>query len=62
MKLRGLSEKCRYKISGEEHKILNWKCEPLPDRITFGDGLINYGIQIEPMGDFDCRIIRIDKV
>ena len=62
MKLRGLSEKCRYRLTGEEHKILNWKHEPLPDRITFGDGLMNYGVQIEPMGDFDCQIIRIDKM
>ncbi len=62
MKLRGLSAYKKYKVSGEERQLAHWKFEKLPERISAGDALMNFGIRIEPLGDYYCQMITVEEV
>jgi len=35
---------------------------PLNSRIVHGDSLMNFGIKIEPIGDYHSRIIKIEEI
>lgn len=60
IKVRNLDKNKKYKVSGEEKRLYEKKtCEP---RVLHGDSLMNFGIEIEPIGDYDCQIIRIDEI
>jgi hypothetical protein len=36
--------------------------EEIPEYTSKGDALMNFGIQVEPRGDYDCQIIKIEEV
>ena len=55
-KLRGLDAEKTYRIIGED------KNNPDSSRIVHGDTLMNFGIKIEPIGDYYSQIIRIEEI
>ena len=61
MRLRGLCPDGCYKVSGVEHYFEDEKRNKVAEYISKGDALMNFGIQIEPRGDYDCQIIVIKK-
>ena len=62
MRVRGLINDSRYKVSGVEHYFEDGFREEVAPYISKGDALMNFGIQIEPRGDYDCQIIKIEKI
>ena len=62
VKLRGLSKDKLYKVTGEHYKIPETFMEAPVERYMHGDALMNFGIRIEPMGDYDSLVLRIDEV
>lgn len=55
-KIRGLSNNKSYRIYGEDiNNSHNF-------RIVHGDNLLNFGIKIEPVGDYFSQIIRIEEI
>lgn len=62
MRLRGLCPDGCYKVSGVEHYFEDEKRNKVAEYISKGDALMNFGIQVEPRGDYDCQIIMINKV
>lgn len=62
MRLRGLDKDKNYKISGVEHYFEDSVREELSPYISKGDALMNFGILVEPRGDYDCQIIKIEEV
>ena len=62
MRLRGLEADKGYKVSGVEHYFEDGFREEVPEYISKGDALMNFGIQVEPRGDYDCQIIKLEKV
>lgn len=62
MRLRGLCPDRCYKVSGVEHYFVDEKRTQVSEYVSKGDALMNFGIQVEPRGDYDCQIIMINKV
>ena len=62
MRLRGLDNDKMYKVSGVEHYFKDEYREEIPEYTSKGDALMNFGIQVEPRGDYDCQIIKIEEV
>lgn len=62
MRLRGLNPDKTYKISGVEHYFDDWIREEVPEYTSKGDALMNFGIQVEPRGDYDCQVIKINEL
>ena len=62
MKLRGLDKNKKYKVSGIEHYYCDEERDLREDYIAGGDALMNFGILLEPRGDYDSIIVRISEV
>ena len=62
MRLRGICPEKKYMVTGIEHYFEDWKRDNVSEYISKGDALMNFGVQIEPRGDYDCQIIKIKKV
>ena len=59
MRLRGLCPNKSYSVSGIEHYFEDWQRTEVVEYMSKGDALMNFGIQVEPRGDYDCQIIKI---
>ena len=62
VRLRGLESDKTYKVSGLEKYYFDNVRRPAPDMIAKGDVLMNFGIRIEPKGDYDSQIIKIEEL
>ena len=62
IRIRGIDPDKKYCVSGVEHYFEDGVREKIPPYISNGDALMNFGVQIEPRGDYDCQIIRIEEV
>ena len=62
VKLRGLSKDKLYKVTGEYYKIPETFMEAPKESYMHGDALMNFGIRIEPMGDYDSLVLRVEEV
>ena len=66
MRLRGLDPKKRYIVSGVGNYQGEGEGSPenrvqRPEFTAGGDSLMNFGIRIEPRGDYDCQIIQLHE-
>ena len=62
IRLRGLDKNKQYRVSGEVRCVFDTRKEPVNDRIVYGDTLMNFGIRIEPTGDYYSQIIKIEEL
>ena len=62
IRLRGLDKNKQYRVSGEVRCVFDTCTEPVGDRIVYGDTLMNFGIRIEPTGDYYSQIIKIEEL
>ena len=62
MRIRGLAKDKKYKVSGIEHYFEDSFRVEVAQYISKGDALMNFGVQIEPRGDYDCQIIKLEEV
>ena len=62
IRLRGLDKNKQYRVSGEVRCVFDTHTEPVGDRIVYGDTLMNFGIRIEPTGDYYSQIIKIEEL
>lgn len=62
MKLRGLDENKRYKVSGIEHYYCDETRDVREDYVVGGDALMKFGLLLEPRGDYDSIIVKIQEV
>ena len=61
-RLRGLDAEKKYKVSGVEHYYKDEAREVRSDLMLGGDSLMNFGLQVEPRGDYDCQIITVEEI
>ncbi|MDD3766186.1 MAG: GH36 C-terminal domain-containing protein [Eubacteriales bacterium] len=62
MRVRGLQPEKNYKVSDLEHYFEDGFREEVAPYTSKGDALMNFGILVEPRGDYDCQIIKIEEV
>lgn len=62
MRLRGLIPEKKYRVNGIEHYFKDECREEVPEYISQGDALMNFGILIELRGDYDCQVVKIEVI
>ena len=62
IRLRGLDKNKQYRVSGEVKCVFDTLTEPIDSRIVHGDSLMNFGLRIEPTGDYYSQVIKIEEI
>lgn len=62
IRLRGLDKNKQYRVSGEVKCVFDTLTEPIDSRVVHGDSLMNFGLRIEPTGDYYSQIIKIEEI
>lgn len=62
VKLQGLDKNKKYRISGERYHHPDYPGKTKDPEIMHGDALMNFGIKVEPMGDYYSCVIKLEEI
>ena len=62
IRLRGLDKNKAYRVRGEEYHLPYTDMVAPEERIIHGDALMNFGIRIDPIGDYYSQVIKIEEI
>ena len=62
IRLRGLDKDKLYRVTGEKYNLPFTGMVAPDERVIHGDALMNFGIRVEPTGDYFSQVIKIEEM